>query len=520
MNNNKVVPKLIEHCTVFFISIIICLNCFEYYALWLLFPLVHVAVFYVLKYLCVILSRQPKKERHREKELNSWILLGQFFLVLIIGALIYWLAHFPGGFNLDAYGQWDQIHGAMRLNNWHPVFNTFLYWCLTRIVDTLWFSVLIQIISFSLALSFLFREMYLAGFDIKVLSIITVIVALNPAINTNNICMTKDVAFSICVIVIQIILVRMIYTSKTTFLKTKLLISLGSLFVILMLLRHNSIFIIAPTIIILIMIWKDQVKKLLVLSLAVIACFVLVSGPIYDLIGVERHSNVVGEVIGVPMAIMANAYIKDYNHTPDYVKLFLERIADRSSWEENYIAGEWDSCKWEFENADELKNESVFKILKYMFNTIMSSPGPSYQSFRNNLRVIWQIMGPVYWGTDVYIEENDYGIEKKPVPVFERVANYIENLSESGYLVSVVWNLGWMIIAMLMSLYYVAYNNMLKLSLFIVPTLVYDFLTAMLLAGPNYRYFYFTGVIVLVSIPIALDRKETVSSRKLGVNTQ
>ena len=254
MNDNKVIPKLIEHLSVFFISIIICLNCFENHVFWLLFPLVYVTVFFAMKYLCVFLSRQPKIEKHREKELNSWILFGQFFLILIMGALFYWLAHFPGGFNLDAYGQWDQIHGAMKLNNWHPVFNTFLYWCLTRMVDRLWFSILIQIISFSLALSFLLREMYLAGFGIKALSIIAVIVALNPAINTNNICMTKDVVFSIGVIVVQIFLVRIVYR-ETGFLRTGVLIAFGSVLLVLMLLRHNSIFIILPTIITLMMVW-------------------------------------------------------------------------------------------------------------------------------------------------------------------------------------------------------------------------------------------------------------------------
>ena len=61
--------------------------------------------------------------------------------IVLLGQLFYWLAYFPGGFNLDAYGHWDQVHGFAPLNDWHSVVVTGIYWVLTRIKDSIVFCI-------------------------------------------------------------------------------------------------------------------------------------------------------------------------------------------------------------------------------------------------------------------------------------------------------------------------------------------------------------------------------------------
>ena len=98
----------------------------------------------------------------RRRALFFW----SFFIVLI-GQLLYWGAYFPGGFNLDAYGQWYQVHGFLQLDNWHPVITTLIYWLITRVVDTLAMCILFQIVIFSISVAFLLREEYLFGVSIS-----------------------------------------------------------------------------------------------------------------------------------------------------------------------------------------------------------------------------------------------------------------------------------------------------------------------------------------------------------------
>lgn len=76
------------------------------------------------------------------KSVFPWHLMLGLFVIIFLGQMVYWAANYPGGFNLDAYGQWDQVHGLQKLNNWHPVFTTMLCWLITRLCDSFAFCIL------------------------------------------------------------------------------------------------------------------------------------------------------------------------------------------------------------------------------------------------------------------------------------------------------------------------------------------------------------------------------------------
>ena len=58
----------------------------------------------------------------REQKSRYTVLL--YFVIILFGSCIYWFAYFPGGFNLDAYGQWSQAHGVLPYNDWHCFVST------------------------------------------------------------------------------------------------------------------------------------------------------------------------------------------------------------------------------------------------------------------------------------------------------------------------------------------------------------------------------------------------------------
>ena len=71
----------------------------------------------------------------KEKKVSNARIYILLFIISFSGNALYWFAYFPGGLNLDAYGQWMQINGDLPLNNWHPFFLTVIYWVLTRIIN-------------------------------------------------------------------------------------------------------------------------------------------------------------------------------------------------------------------------------------------------------------------------------------------------------------------------------------------------------------------------------------------------
>lgn len=420
------------------------------------------------------------------------------FWILFLGNTIYWMAYFPGGFNLDAYGQWMQVKGDLPLNNWHPAFVTGIYWGLTRIRDSLAFCIFVQLILFSISLAYL---LYIIGRTTRkwhAVFMTAIMISINPAICLNNVCLTKDVYFTIEIIWTIIILLR-IYLEDGECLRGRFLLILVIISVVQVLTRHNAVLYVLPMLISVGIIWKNKAKSLIVVVTTVLVSSIVIEGPIYSLLNIDPHYNPSGEVIGVPMSIMANALVEDPEHIPKDVEAFLLNIADYEMWKTQYITGEWDSIKWDIE-TDLLENVQLSDITCKAVKTIYKCPRASIHSLMWNTRIIWQVIGKAEWNTDVYIEDNIYGIREQPNKTCLRIVESIISISESFLGSTVVWNLGGYLLAFLWLIYFYCKGNKKK-GIFIIPLFTYTLFTTCLLSGPNYRYFYYIPVLF---IPISL----------------
>lgn len=497
------------------------MSCVAYMTLWdtlsyiLFFPLLLMMFFYVLyKFTNQGAISIPCEDSVSFSSKQFYLLV---FFIIFAGQLLYWFAFYPGGFNLDAYGQWDQVHGLMKLNNWHPVFTTGCYWLLTRIVDSFAFCIFVQLIAFSLSIAYLLLVLYRLKIPRTLLLFAAVYISINPAIGMNNVCLFKDVPFTITLIWTTVILLRII-VSNGTWLKSPLhLLYLSVNLIVLSLIRHNAVFITIPLIICLFLVYWRFFKEILSTLLIYSLLFIVIEGPLFSALSIEQHSNVAGEAVGIPMAIMTNNFITAPEDTPSEVKNFLLSIASEDDWNKYYELGEWDSCKWEFGGIELFQGESLKKFARLTLLSLKASPETAYQSFRENTRVVWQIFGAAEWDTWVYIEENEYGISYKPNTACLNVVEHIRTISTTpiGSLFS--WNVG-LPNALLVCLALIVFIRKEYSTLaLILPFICYNLLTMLLLCGPSHRYFYFNSVLFLPIILFGLRKKEMNNSQKGNV---
>lgn len=438
-----------------------------------------------------------------ENSMNKYLFV-LIFIGVFLGQMLYWMAFYPGGFNLDAYGQWDQVHGLMPLNNWHPVFTTGCYWLITRIKDNFAFCIFVQLFIFSFSVTCLMQKLNRLRIPKILIILSTIYIAINPAIAMNNVCLFKDVPFTIAIIWYTIITIKII-TSNGEWLKSNLhLFYLIVIILIICLIRHNGFFIAIPTLLCLIYLYRNDLKRILVSVLSFLLIFFTIQGPVFSYLSVEKHSNVAGESIGIPMSIMANNLVNDYENTPEEVKSFLLSIADKEDWNKRYILGEWDSCKWEFGGIELFKDESLRNILKLTLLSIASAPNTAYQSIRENTRVVWQVFGFAYWDTWVYIEENNYGINSEPNFFCRNLVDNILEFSLTLIGTFVCWNIGVPNLIFILLIYLIVNRKEFYKLLLILPLVAYNLSTMMLLCGPSHRYFYFNSVLVFPIILISL----------------
>ena len=94
----------------------------------------------------------------------------------------------------------------------------------------------------------------------------------------------------------------------------------------------------------------------------------------------------------------------------------------------------------------------------------------------------------------MYIEENEYGIGREnSIYEFEYLVEYSEN---NVLMSTLLWNIGLIIIILLILNWVSFVKKKYKSILFIGPIIIYNFCTMCLLSGPSFRYFYFNSVMI------------------------
>lgn len=426
--------------------------------------------------------------------LEIWI---SSFLLVFLGQLLYLAAYYPGGFNLDAYGQWDQIHGFVQWDNWHPVMTTMIYWLLTRISDSVGFCIFTQILFFSLAVAVLMRTLAETGISKGIIVVLDVIVAVDPSIGMNNVCLVKDVYFTTGVVLLSAFMIKMYITNGEwiNLWHNTLALTMVSIFILLV--RHNGVVYVIPAFLMLLVRYKNCLRRLIVAMISATLVVIIFEAIVTGAMNVRKHSNFVGEIVGVPMAAMANAYVNNYDNTPQNVKEYFEEIADRENWNKLYVVGEWDSCKWDFGGIDLLKGEKLSTITSMFFETCISCPQEVFQSLRENTRIVWQLIGRIDWVPWIYIETpNDYSITENSIPAAKTIVKKVEEISYHPVAAFFVWNIGVKIIGLLIFGLFAVKDREWKKDLLLIPLLCYVFGTMLLLSGPTHRYFYFVSVLM------------------------
>lgn len=428
------------------------------------------------------------------------------FLIILSGQIFYWLAFYPGGFNLDALNQWYQIHGDMPLNAWHSPISTGFYWLITRIDDKLAPCILFQIILFSGAAALLIRELYRQYASFKISVLCSVCIAINPAIGRINICIYKDVLFAIFVVFLYTELFKVFFTNGAI-LKEKL----HFIFLILCLsgialIRHNGILLVTGVCISFFIYYKKYCKTIITILLSTTFLVIFIEGPLYHFMKIQPHANINGESVGVPMAILANALINDPDHIPQEAATLLHSIQpDDNIWKQTYSTGEWDSCKWtingEASSGMLLSTTPILTVITATLKAILYCPQTSYQSFRESTRISWQLIGSCNWLPYVFQEDNPYGITYHSIEPYHSLSEKLFLLFTHGPLSIYHWNTGLYTAILLILFLRSVKRKEAQKGILIFPILLYNIGTSFLIAGPNYRYYYYTPVLFL---PVAL----------------
>ena len=109
-----------------------------------------------------------------------------------------------------------------------------------------------------------------------------------------------------------------------------------------------------------------------------------------------------------------------------------------------------------------------------------------------------------------YIEENDWEICPEPNEFLYKIVQTIEKISFVFPLSAILWNTGFHVAAVL-GVSFISVHKKMFSGCIVLPMIVFDVGTMLLLCGPNQRYFYFNAALFLPSVLAVLYKHELVA---------
>lgn len=426
--------------------------------------------------------------------------------------LTYYFAFYPGAYSPDSYDQLEQAQTGI-YDDWHPFIHTLLFFTLPLKLfgGRIEFIVLMQLLWFSVALGYLNYSLRANGCSRLACFAELMLVLLSPA--TGNIMMYpwKDCGLTIFAVVLAAQYVNIVCTNGMWLKKPANFISFIVISVLTTLVRHNAVLFVLPLFTVTVLLCIKR-SKLIAGGLigGYIMVLLLIKGPVYSLYNVEKPDRRIVETTGACMTVMGDVLLENPDALPEYIKDFLYEVAPQKVWEESYRSGSFNSIKWHEETDTNVIDEAGYgTILRYTIEAIKADKAHALRGFLSLTDMIWKIdvTGAIYAGsceeeTDITVDAATRGYCLDVVNIWAQLVHG----DVAQYLFYCVGLLDLLIIAF--SLSDIARWSELLRGVHALPILCYNFGTALLLTGSDWRFFFYTFPVFIPFAFLILRKNE------------
>lgn len=461
----------------------------------------YVATFYALVYFLFtqVLSkwktRQKREYRFFKNNTVSFVLTT---MILLLAYLPYFLTQFPGSYSIDSISEMSSaLYSMDNLINHHPVFHIWIISiCLNigRALGGLTAGIAIysifQMLFTAITFSFMLYYMAKKGVSVWIRVLTLIFVAFYPPFAFYSITMWKDVPFALALVWFIIALFEMTCYQQNFFKswKWQVLLIISSLLVILF--RNNGIYVILFTIPFLIFFAKGNRKKVSILSVGLIAFYLLLKGPIFNVLHIQDGPP--REALSVPLQQIARTVKYKEEELTQRQKEVIYRYLPVDNIGEKYYPLISDSVKDQFNN--ELFQENKGDFFKVWFELLLKYPRIYIESFLAGSSGYWY-PEEINWIIPDWIEYENAPLEfqqsKKPIITLQTLEILQTRVNKRDIpIISMFFSIGFAVWTVLFLVIYAIYRKKYQLLLIFIPILAL-WLTTM--ASPvwcEYRYIY------------------------------
>lgn len=484
-----------------------------------LFTMLCIVVFGGLLFICPFLLKKMGgikiKIRERYISRKQGILCYVFFFFLSFCFFILWyLSYYPGAFSSDAIYQYEQVVSG-QYNNWKPILQTLLTftfpWKLTGRVDMI---VFFQIVEYSCVLAYMAWVIWKhAGMHIAIPALLYIL--LNPVTGNIIVCPWKDVTFAMFAVWLMTFGVQVHITDGSWLESKGHRVLFSFVLVVTTFLRHNAFLFTLPLFIA--VAFRIERKKRIRIMLFFLICSGLIEICLYPMVSVEEQWYPKARVMGVPMTILGNAAKEAPESLDPETEAFVYSVASKDVWENVYRSGSFNSVKWN-SNQKAIDEKGMLKVVSMAARTLCRAPQAALKGLFELTDIVYGLDDNLDWTIQPSMGENTIGLEFRESSGREKLEDYTK-FSRTGILKYLFWYIGvvnvLLIAAGLCKCRFHEKREWNKI-LFVLPILVYNFGTMLLLSGNDFRYFYLNYPMCPIVLLSLLGEKTDSQERKKG----
>lgn len=355
------------------------------------------------------------------------------FVLYLLCYLPYYLTFFPGNCGKDTWESLSMAEGLIPWTNHHPVLFTGAMMVVRKLTGFLPMTGSVGVFSFlqmmAVATVLAYVSLRILRTRVHVLCKIFAVgmFALHPFIGMYSIYLSKDVLFSVIMVLLSMKLYDMIAEKGELLAKPAECVKLSVLFLLSSMLRNNGMYIAIIMAVIFLFLYKKYWKQVLILFTCAIGLFQIWQGPVFKVIGIEKQSF--AEAASVPLQQVGYVLWEGEDFSKEDMA-FLEELMPVEKVKEVYQPGYTDPYKFDKEFNDAFLNENVGKFLGVWWNGCKSHFGSYVKAY------LMQTVGYWHYGETNSVctqgcTENDLGVEQVDViknitgislePIFEKL---------------------------------------------------------------------------------------------------
>ena len=419
----------------------------------------------------------------------AWTDRVALFLCGLVPLLVWWAAFFPGCFSEDSINQLTQALSGSYVD-WHPTIHTVLVYRLPLALTggAVWSIILFQLVALACALTYAGTTLMRVAPRWIAYGFVLVL-ALSPVTGIISVYPWKDVSFAIVALVMTAQAVR-IRCSDGAWLRSPLcVLGLALTCALCCLLRHNGVLLVVPLMVVVAVLPVDR-RRLAVAAALALSIVVMVRGPLYTLLGVASPGQRAIETLGMPLSALGSVMQDDPEALDADTKSLLLEALPREAWDSfNYQRG-FNSVKWNDQMDLDVLDRQGLGLLGMAARALLASPTAALRSPLALLSMVHLPAEEVFWGVGPELVENDLGLAWTGFAPLSELLVTLLTSSYTGLLSIPLWHVG--VIEVLLVLVLALGGRRVPEVLLVLPLLLYDVGTSLLLTGVDFRFFWLT----------------------------